>query len=195
MADDSAAAASASATTSDDPSGTLLTKQFVVLLGIAAIVGVVVSLAAWCFLELIYQVQCELYHHLPTALGYHNGPPVWWSLPILAIAGLITALAIVRLPGGGGHVPAEGLKVGGAPTQPIELPGIALAGLASIGMGVVIGPEAPLLALGASLAVGVVKLARKQAPSQLLLVVGAAGSFAALSFVFSSPIMAAIVLI
>jgi H+/Cl- antiporter ClcA len=185
----------ASAPTPEDASATLLTKGFLVLLVIAAFVGIVVSLASWCFVELIYQMQRELYHHLPSALGYHNGPPLWWSLPILAIAGVITALAITRLPGGGGHIPAEGLKVGGRPTQPVELPGIVLAGLASIGLGLVIGPEAPLIALGAGLAVAIVKLARRQAPSQLLLVVGAAGSFAALSFVFSSPIIAAVILI
>lgn len=179
----------------DDPATTLLTKGFMVLLVIAAIVGIAVSLAAWCFLELVYQIQRELYHHLPSALGYHYGPPLWWSLPILAVAGVITALAITRLPGRGGHVPAEGLKVGGPPTGPIELPGIILAGLASIGLGLVIGPEAPLIALGAGLAVAVVKLARRPTPAQLLLVVGAAGSFAALSFVFSSPIIAAVLLI
>ena len=178
-----------------DPSSTLLTKGFVVLLVIAAIAGVIVSVLAWCFLELVYQIQQELYHHLPNALGYTSGPPRWWSLPILAIAGVITAFAIVRLPGEGGHIPAEGLKVAGGPARPIELPGIVLAGLASIGMGAVIGPEAPLIALGAGIAVGTVKLARKQAPPQLLVVVGAAGSFAALSFIFSSPIIAAVILI
>jgi H+/Cl- antiporter ClcA len=167
----------------------------VVLLAIAAVVGVVVSLAAWCFLELTYQLQRELYHHLPNALGYGNGPPLWWSLPILGIAGLITAFAIVRLPGEGGHIPAEGLKVGGGPTRPIELPGIVLAGLASIGLGLVIGPEAPLIAIGAGLGIATIKLARKDVPPQLLVVVAAAGSFAALSFVFSSPIIAAVILI
>ncbi len=197
MAEDggSAAPADTSPTSTDDPSSTLLTKQFQVLLVIAAVVGVAVSLASWCFVELIYQIQRELYTHLPNALGYHNGPPLWWSLPILAIAGLITALAIVRLPGQGGHVPANGLQIGGGPAHPIELPGVILAGLASIGLGTVIGPEAPLLALGAGLAVAIVKRARKAAPSQVLLVVGAAGSFAALSFVFSSPIIAAVILL
>jgi H+/Cl- antiporter ClcA len=181
--------------TPEDPTTTLLSKGFLVLLVIAAVVGVAVSLAAWCFVELVYQLQQELYHHLPAALGYQHGPPRWWSLPILAIAGVLAALAITRLPGNGGHIPAGGLKVGGPPTQPIELPGIMLAGLISIGFGLVIGPEAPLIALGAGLGVAIVKLARRQAPSQLLLVVGAAGSFAALSFVFSSPIIAAIILI
>jgi H+/Cl- antiporter ClcA len=196
MAEQEAAPAEAApAPASDDPSATLLSRGFLVLLAIAAIVGIVVSLAAWCFVELVYQIQQELYHHLPSALGYSNGPPLWWSLPILGIAGVLTALAITRLPGEGGHIPAEGLKVGGGPTQPIELPGILLAALASIGLGLVIGPEAPLIALGAGLAVWIINLARHEAPSQLLLVVGAAGSFAALSFVFSSPIIAAIILI
>ncbi len=185
----------ATSAASEDPTSTLLSKGFVVLLVIAAVVGVLVSLAAWCFVELVYQIQRELYTHLPSALGYHNGPPLWWSLPILAIAGLITAFAILRLPGNGGHVAAEGLKVGGGPTQPIVVPGVILAGLASIGMGLVIGPEAPLIALGGGLAVATIKLARKEAPSQVLVVAAATGSFAALSFVFSSPIIAAIILI
>jgi H+/Cl- antiporter ClcA len=196
MADaDATAPADAGSAAEEDPTSTLLSKGFLVLLAIAAVVGVLVSLAAWCFVELIYQIQRELYTHLPNALGYHNGPPIWWSLPILAVAGLITAFAIVRLPGNGGHVAAEGLKVGGGPTDPIIVPGVILAGLASIGMGVVIGPEAPLIALGGGLAVATVKLARKQAPSQVLVVVAATGSFAALSFVFGSPIIAAVILI
>ncbi len=196
MAEQGAApAAGASPPASDDPTATLLSRGFLVVLVISAIVGVAVSLAAWCFLELIYQIQQELYHHLPNAVGYTHGPPVWWSLPILAIAGVVTALAITRLPGEGGHIAAEGLKVGGGPTQPIQLPGVILAGLVSIGFGLVIGPEAPLIALGAGLGVGVIKLARRDAPSQLLLIVGSAGSFAALSFVFASPIIAAVILI
>jgi H+/Cl- antiporter ClcA len=196
MADDEASApGNGSSAAADDPGAILLSKGFVVLLAVAAIVGVVVSLAAWCFLELVYQIQQEVFHHLPNALGYHGGPPLWWALPVLGIAGVIAAFAIARLPGGGGHIPAEGLKVGGGPTKPIELPGIMLAGLASIGLGVVIGPEAPLIALGAGLGVLTIQLARKDAPAQALLVVAASGSFAALSLVFASPIIAAVILI
>ncbi|MGO9956911.1 MAG: chloride channel protein [Solirubrobacteraceae bacterium] len=195
MAEDGTAAEHAAPPAAEDPSAALLSRGFLVLLAIAAVVGVAVSLAAWCFVELNYQIGQELYHHLPGALGYHSGPPVWWSLPILGIAGGIVALAIARLPGDGGHIPAEGLKVGGGAALPVELPGIILAGLATIGMGLVLGPEAPLIALGGGLAVAIVKLARREAPSQMLLVVGAAGSFAAIAFVFSSPIIAAILLI
>ncbi len=115
---------------------------------LAAIVGVVTSAVAWGFLELIYQIQQGVYIHLPQELGF-SGTPEWWSLPVLGIAGLITALAIVRLPGTGGHIPADGLNA--SPTQPIELPGVILAALASIGLGAVIGPEAPLIALAGAL--------------------------------------------
>lgn len=95
-----------------------------VLLVLAAIVGVVASLAAWGFLELIYYTQVWVYTDLPQELGYDETPK-WWSVPLLAIAGVITAFAIVRLPGRGGHVPAGGLSSG--LTQPAELPGVMLA--------------------------------------------------------------------
>ncbi|HWX96053.1 MAG TPA: chloride channel protein [Solirubrobacteraceae bacterium] len=178
-----------------DPTSMLLSRAYLVLLVVAAVVGVVVSLAAWSFLELVYQTQQEAFHHLPSALGYSHGAPLWWSLPVLAIAGAIVAFAIVRLPGEGGHLPAEGLSVGGGPTRPITLPGVVLAGLASIGLGAVIGPEAPLIALGAGLAVAAIGLARRPVPDQAVVVIASAGAFAALSLIFNSPIIAAVILI
>jgi H+/Cl- antiporter ClcA len=180
--------------TPDQADALIRSRPFQVLLGIAAVLGVIVSLAAWCFLELIDQIQQEVFVHLPDALGYSNGPPVWWPLPVLFIAGVLCALAIVRLPGTGGHVPAHGLSAGG-PANPVELPGILFAALASIGLGVVVGPEAPLIALGAGLAVYTLKLARREVPPQTMMVVGATGSFAAISFIFGSPVIAAVILI
>ena len=59
------------------------------------LVGVVASLAAWGFLELIYQIQQGVFTHLPKDLGY-DGAPLWWSLPVLAIAGLVTAWCEAR---------------------------------------------------------------------------------------------------
>ena len=170
-------------------------KRYVGLLAIVAVIGIVVSLAAWCFLELIYQLQRELYTHLPHALGYDNGPPKWWPLPVLGIGGLLVALAITRLPGGGGHLPAKGLAAGGSPQRLIDLPGVVLAGLATIGSGLVLGPEAPLIAIGSGVALLTVHRARRQMAPQVLLVIGAAGSFAALSFIFASPLIAAVILI
>jgi hypothetical protein len=107
---------------------TMRSKQYVGLLVVVALIGVVASLAAWCFLELIYQIQRELFTHPPNALGYDHGPPLWWYLPVLGIAGLIVALAITRLPGSGGHLPAKGLAAGG-PMTPADLHPAGLGGL------------------------------------------------------------------
>src|SRR5512142_929225 len=149
---------------------TIRSKRYVALLVVVAVIGVIVSLGAWCFLEGIHQLQQELYTHLPHALGYQNGPPKWWPLPILAIGALIVALAIERLPGNGGHIPAEGLSAGG-PSGPSVLPGVILAGLATIGFGLVLGPEAPLIAIGAGLAALTISLARRDTPPQAVMVV------------------------
>ena len=169
-------------------------RPFVVLLVLVAVVGVAVSLAAWCFLELIHQIQQEVFVHLPHALGY-SSEPRWWPLPILPIAAFITALAIEKLPGRGGHIPANGLATGGPPPTILELPGILLASLATIGLGLVLGPEAPLIALGSGLGAFFIRRARKDAQPQMVTLVAAAGSFAAVSFVFSSPLIAAVILI
>jgi H+/Cl- antiporter ClcA len=154
-----------------------------------------VSLATWCFLEGIYQLDRELYTHLPHALGYANGPPLWWPVPVLGLAGLLVAAPIMWLPGNGGHLPAKGLAIDGGPTNPVDLPGVILAGLVAVGSGVVLGPEAPLIALGSGGAVLLVRLARLETPPQALLLIAAAGSFAALSFIFDSPLIAAVILI
>ena len=163
------------------------------LLTVAAIVGLAVSFASWGFLEGVHQIQQGVFVDLPRDLGYDNGAPVWWPLPWLAIAGLITAFAIERLPGTGGHSPAGGLATG--LTQPLELPGVLLAAAGTIGLGVVLGPEAPLIALGSGLGIFAVRLVKRDAPDQLLAVVAAAGSFAAISFIFGSPLVGAVILI
>ncbi|MBV9193852.1 MAG: chloride channel protein [Solirubrobacterales bacterium] len=174
---------------------TMRSKRYVVLLAICAVVGVVVSLAAWGFLELIHQIQQEVFTHLPHALGYSHGPPKWWPLPVLALGGVVTGFAIARLPGSGGHIPADGLASGGPPPRPTELTGIMLAAIATIGLGLVLGPEAPLIALGSGLGALALSSSRRDVPSEVVTVVAAAGAFAALSLIFESPLIAAVVLI
>ncbi len=180
--------------TAEQADATIRSKAYVGLLVVVAVIGVIVSIAAWCFLEAIYQIQQELYVHLPHAVGYQNGPPKWWPLPVLAIGALIVALAITRLPGDGGHIPAKGLSAGG-PSGPDIVPGVLLAGLATLGFGLVLGPEAPLIVLGAGLAGATISLARRDTPPQALMLVAAAGSFSAMSFIFASPLIAAVILI
>jgi H+/Cl- antiporter ClcA len=177
-----------------DPTSIIRSRRFLVLLGLAAVIGVVVSLAAWGFLELVHQIQVGVFTDLPKDLGYDNGAPMWWYVLVLGIAGVVTAFAIVSLPGTGGHLPANGLQASGF-TKPIELPGVLLAAFATIGLGLVLGPEAPLIALGGGLAVFTLGLIRRDSPPEVQTVIAAAGTFAALAMIFESPLLAAVILI
>lgn len=162
------------------------------LLVLAAIIGVIASFASWLFLEAVYEAQQGVYTDLPDALGFDH-TPLWWSLPWLAFAGVVVAFAVARLPGRGGHIPANGLNA--APTQPIDLPGVMLAAIAGIGLGAVVGPEAPLIALGGGLGFFAIRRIRADAPPDLQAIVAACGTFAAISFLFGSPLIAAVLLI
>ena len=182
----------AEASSSTDPATVMRSRQFLGLLALAAVVGVVASFAAWCFLELVHEVQDGVYQDFPEALGYET-TPLWWPLPVLALTGVVVAFAIFRLPGQGGHIPAQGLNP--APTKPVELPGVMLAAVEAIGLGTVLGPEAPLIALGGGLGYFAIGRLRADAPPELAALVAACGTFAALSFLFGSPVIAAVILI
>jgi H+/Cl- antiporter ClcA len=175
-----------------DPKAIIRTAEYRRLLVLAAVVGFFVSLAAWAFLTLVPWIQDRVYITIPHALGFSEAPS-WWPLPVLAIAGLISAFAIVRLPGHGGGVPAEGFAPG--VTSPVDLPGIILAGLAALGLGLVLGPSMPVIALGSGLAVFAIRRAKRDAPDNVVMVMAAAGSFASLAMVFSSPVISAVILI
>jgi H+/Cl- antiporter ClcA len=187
-----------SATTSEqsptppDPTAILKSKGFIALLLLGAVVGVPVATVAYFFLKAVAEVQMEIFTDLPTTLGFH-GAPLWWPLPWLALSGVLVALAIRYLPGTGGHEPSEGFKSGG-PVQPIELFGIGAAAFATLSLGVVLGPEAPLIAIGSGLGVLAVHLVKRDAPPMTAVVIGAAGSFAAIATLLGSPLVGAFLL-
>ncbi|WP_370080399.1 chloride channel protein [Streptacidiphilus sp. MAP12-16] len=162
------------------------------LLLIAAVLGIPISAAAFGFLALVNELQSLTYTDLPKALGFH-GTPNWWPVPLLAVAGLLVAPIIRYLPGNGGHEPARGFVASG-PTPTAYLPGVTLAALVSLSLGAVIGPEAPLIALGSGLAVAALRLTRKSFPKQATAVVGSSGSFAAISTLLGSPLLGAFLL-
>src|SRR6266567_1978050 len=175
-----------------DPRALLRSRAYLRLLVIAAALGVPVSAAAYGFLALVGYLQPEIFTHLPHGLGF-QAEPVWWPLPVLAVGGVLTGLAIRYLPGTGGAHPAEGFKMHRAPT-PAELPGVILAALATLIFGAVLGPEAPLIAIGGGLVVLALRAARRDVPDQATAVLASAGSFAAISTLLGSPIIGAFLL-
>ena len=172
----------------------LRSRNYLVLLVLAVILGIPIAAGAYWFLYLVSDLQKWLFQpdYLLKALGFH-GEPIWWPLPMVGLAGILVGLVIRYFPGGGGHSPADGFHPGGTPGG-IELPGIFLAALAGLALGAVIGPEAPLIALGGGLAAGAVKRAKRDAGPQAIGVVGAAGSFAAVSTLLGSPLSGAFLL-
>jgi H+/Cl- antiporter ClcA len=180
-------------TTPSDPLALLRSRSYIALLVLAAIIGVPISAAAYFFLALVSKLQTWIFTDLPKDVGFHS-EPLWWPIPPLLLAGVLVALTIRYLPGKGGHSPADGFKVGGGPPAPIELPGVLLAAFATLSLGVVLGPEAPLIALGGGLGVLAVRLAKRDAPARTNAVVAAAGSFAAVSTLLGSPLLGAFLL-
>src|SRR6188472_3074700 len=185
------AAPPAAAPPAIDPVAVMRSKAYISALVLAAIVGVPISAIAYGFLVLVAAIQHLVFFELPTQIFGGTTAPAWWPLPWLVLSGLLTALTIRYLPGNAGHSPAFGFTTGGGPFTGRELPGVALAALATMGLGAVLGPEAPLIAIGGGLAALAVRLARKDAPPMALTVMASAGSFAAVSTLLGSPVLGA----
>jgi H+/Cl- antiporter ClcA len=159
-----------------------------VLLG--ALIGVSAAFVAAGFLGLVHYLEHWLWDDLPEALG-HSSPP-WYLVLLLPVAGAVLVLAARRLlPGDGGHRPLEGIKVDSIP--PVHAFGIALAALATLSFGGVLGPEAPLIALGSVVGLVVtsfVKLGERERG-----VLSTAGSFSAISALFGGPIVGGVLMV
>ena len=159
-----------------------------VLLG--AGIGIPAALVAALFLALVHDLEHWLWHDLPDSLG-HSSPP-WYLVIGLPVAGaLVVVAARLLLPGDGGHQPLEGLAT--APTPISHGPGVALAALGTLSFGAVLGPEAPIVALGS-----VVGLAAARAASvgrKGSAVLSSAGEFSAISALFGGPLVAGMLLV
>jgi H+/Cl- antiporter ClcA len=154
----------------------------------AALLGVPVAFAAVLFQTAIHDVIHLVWDVIPEELGWSE--PAWWYVVLVpGLAGLLVAAAL-RLPGHGGHSPLEGL--GTDPIPPIALASILPASLATLGLGLVLGPEAPLIALGLGLGALAVGLIRMEGTGAQLLVL--AGAFAAIAALFGGPLIAAFLL-
>ncbi|MDN5762227.1 MAG: chloride channel protein [Microlunatus sp.] len=173
-----------------DPLAAVRSKPYLAMLVLAAVLGIPISAVAYGFLALTHYLQQLLFSDLPTAL-FAGTVPAWWPVPLLLLCGLLTGMTIRFLPGNGGHSPAFGFTTGGGPPTGRELSGVFLAALTTLSLGAVLGPEAPLIAIGGGLAGLAVRLAKKDAPPMALTIMASAGSFAAISTLLGSPVLGA----
>jgi H+/Cl- antiporter ClcA len=155
------------------------------LVGLGAVIGAPAALLAAVFLALVHDLEHWLWTSLPDALG-HSSPP-WYLVVGLPVAGAcIVVIARLLLPGDGGHPPLEGIGEGATPVW--HAPGIALAALGTLSFGAVLGPEAPLIALGSAVGMSVNLFARLGPREERVL--ATAGSFSAISALFGGPVVA-----
>ena len=173
-----------------EPAATLSAPAALRLVGLGALVGVPAALVAAGFLALVHELEVWLWHDLPERLDA-SSPPWYLVLGIPLVGAVVVVAARLLLPGDGGHEPLEG--IGGGPTAVAYAPGIALAAIGSLAFGAVLGPEAPLIALGSATALAIASGARLGDRERA--VVSTAGSFSAISALFGGPLVASMLLL
>ncbi|MFD9357012.1 chloride channel protein [Streptomyces sp. NPDC060031] len=155
------------------------------------LIGIPVSLIAFWFLVAIHQLERLVWTDWPKDLGWEQ-PPWWWGFPLMLVAGVAVGLVVTRLPGRGGHIPAGGLHSGGITKD--ALAGVVIAAVFSLPLGAVLGPEAPLIALGSGTALLFASLVRAPQTKASTALLGAAGAAAAIAALFGNPVVGAVLL-
>jgi len=165
-------------------------KEYLRLIGIGAVVGIPAALVAVGFLGVVHYVETWLWTDLPRAMGL-SAPPWWLILGLPVVGALLVWLARSALPGDGGHEPLGGLSF--TPTPVAYAPSVALAALGSLAFGIVLGPEAPLIALGSVVGMAAAHWWKVTGPAAQ--VISTAGVFSAVSALFGGPIVAGALLL
>jgi H+/Cl- antiporter ClcA len=149
---------------------------------LAAAIGIPAALLSAGFLGAVHELQHWLW----------GDSPRWYAVLGLPVAGAAIVLVARRLlPGDGGESPLHTLDPEPRPVS--HAPGIALAAIGSLSFGAVLGPEAPVVALGAIVGVAATRLVRSE--KRDVAVLSMAGSFSAMSALFGGPLVAGILLV
>ncbi|RYP87795.1 chloride channel protein [Nocardioides guangzhouensis] len=165
-------------------------RMYLELIGIGAAIGIPAAVLAKLFLAVVHWAETWLWTDLPDALG-ESSPP-WYLVLGLPVAGAgLVAVARAFLPGDGGHSPLHGL--GGPPTPWQYGPSVLLAAFGTLAFGAVLGPEAPLIALGSVVGMAAASWAKPGPQGEQVL--ATAGSFSAVSALFGGPLVAGILLL
>jgi H+/Cl- antiporter ClcA len=165
-------------------------KEYLRLVGLAAAVGIPAALVAALFLAVVHDVEHWLWHTLPSHYG-HSLPPWYLVLTLPVVGAVITWGARRYLPGDGGEQPLIGIKLVAMPWRLAA--GVAVAAVGSLSFGAVLGPEAPVIALGAVVGGLILPYVRLNARQQQ--VITTAGIFSAVSALFGGPLVAGVLLL
>lgn len=152
--------------------------RMVIMLGMSVVIGIVAALLASLFLWLVEEAQHAVFIEVPHAWGMAHAP-WWWAGILLVVAASIVWLAR-KLPGATGKGPLTGFHF----DDPLSMvPSVILAAFASLVAGVALGPEAPLIVVGTTVA-GILTMKRAPEVRKAMMFIGGA---AAISAVFGNP--------
>ena len=174
--------AAAQAPDPDAPSGPNVPEVSPKVLALAVLLGVVGAVAASLFLEGVDAATRLVWTTLPGELGF-DAPPDWWVFAALLVAAVFVFVAW-RGPGHTGSGPLTGLHFD---FNQRTAPAFLLAAIGTLIFGAVLGPEAPLIALGTGL--GALIFSRQGGPAQQFAMLLAGG--AAIGSIFGSPFITA----
>jgi H+/Cl- antiporter ClcA len=134
-------------------------------------------------------LQGVVWDDLPPALGV-DPDASWWTVVVLTCTGLLVGLVVWLAPGHAGPDPAT-VELVSSPLPARALPGLVVALVLVLAGGVSLGPENPIIALNASLAVvlGLRVLPSSSVPAWMELSI--AGTLGAM---FGTPLGAALLL-
>ena len=104
------------------------------------------------------------------------------------LAGALLVYGAMQLPGEGGHRPLNGIALDVGPRQ---ITSALLAALGSLAFGAVLGPEAPLLALGTAAGFAVYRGNLRSERS----IITIAGAMAAIGYILGNPLVTAILVL
>ncbi len=165
-------------------------RAYLRLILLGAVIGLPAAGLAAGFLALVHELEDLLWHDLPDALGA-SAPPWYLIVGLPALGALVVLVARRLLPGDGGHEPLDGISA--SPTAISHAPGVALAALGTLAFGAVLGPEAPLIALGSVVGLAITRFVTVNPEHHKVLAM--AGSFSAISALFGGPLAAGILLV
>lgn len=166
----------------------LRSRQYVLLLALAAVIGVVAAIATLGFLYAEHGLQELLWTSLPDDLGVD--PDGWYTLLVTTVGGLAVGLVIRFMPGHGGPGPADGHGLGETAIPIRALPGLVLAAILSLAVGASLGPEAPLLGIAAAVGPWIATRMGRETLARLWTMAGVGSIF---SVLFGSPLAATFV--
>ncbi|BAU99826.1 chloride channel protein [Aurantimicrobium minutum] len=161
-------------------------KQLLALLINPFRYGVIAALGATFFLKLVEVGQELLYGVIPHSLGFTETP--WWLAGIYLLVSAVLILLIRKMPGQAGPGPLTGFHF----DTPREFaPAILLTALVSLIAGASLGPEAPLIILGTTLALLTTRSHDEQTRKAAMFISGAA----AIGAVFGNPFITAFMIL